>query len=263
MMLGDPTIYSCPHCGKKMEGLNVISGNSFGAKYYSDGYASMPMMPKTPTISKCPGCQNFFWLEDTKSKSSYESLIDKIYNNYNEEDPENDLDWFQEDTTDETIEETLKKNKEKGDNQSLSPKQEKSDSREELPWIQFLNPEELEQAIEQNAYENDKEKEMYLRRELWHSINHQKRDGKEMFATEKHRLFWEKNLLRIIELLNPEEMNDLCTLAEIQRNLGQFDQCLETLKQIEGEDYHIFKETLTEECKKRNRWVVELKEEHL
>ncbi len=70
-MLPGPTyIRECPHCHGKFTEPSMVSGNTFGAKFWLDGKMDAPMMPSYPAYVGCPHCPASFWLEDTKEVGS-------------------------------------------------------------------------------------------------------------------------------------------------------------------------------------------------
>ena len=76
-MPGPDVIHECPICSKKVAVGSLLSGNTFGAKFYSDGKRIAPMLPEFPQITKCPDCGNIFWLdENSEIKLSQEENIE-------------------------------------------------------------------------------------------------------------------------------------------------------------------------------------------
>lgn len=63
-MPGPNHIYSCPGCGNLLYTGSLASGNTFGAKLYSDGKQLAPMLPDFPSITKCKKCNTIFWLNE-------------------------------------------------------------------------------------------------------------------------------------------------------------------------------------------------------
>lgn len=59
---GHPKILTCPHCGGKKQVLSLASGNTFGAKMWSDNKRIYPMLPSPSFIQKCPQCGDYFLL---------------------------------------------------------------------------------------------------------------------------------------------------------------------------------------------------------
>jgi predicted RNA-binding Zn-ribbon protein involved in translation (DUF1610 family) len=66
MMLADPLRLACPRCGATLYQRQLWSGNTLGARYYSDRKREAPMLPTFPSFSKCPKCGELFWVRDLK-----------------------------------------------------------------------------------------------------------------------------------------------------------------------------------------------------
>src|SRR6056297_3076523 len=62
MLLGPNYIYECPKCGNLVTVESIMSGNTFGAVFYSDGKHFAPMLPEFPDLTRCNNCHNFLWL---------------------------------------------------------------------------------------------------------------------------------------------------------------------------------------------------------
>lgn len=62
----------------------------------------------------------------------------------------------------------------------------------------------------------------------------------------------ENNLKSLLYLLHEDDINELFTMIEINRELGRFDGCFELLKIIRGEKYDHVKSLFTEEVIKKN-----------
>ena len=60
MTPGFPQILTCPFCGKEKEIMTLASGNTFGAKYWSDNKQTAPMLPEISYVQKCDGCGKYF-----------------------------------------------------------------------------------------------------------------------------------------------------------------------------------------------------------
>ena len=65
MQPGPDEIRACPDCGKPFRTHTMLSGNTFGARYWSDGKCDAPMLPESPVVARCPHCRSVFWIEDT------------------------------------------------------------------------------------------------------------------------------------------------------------------------------------------------------
>jgi hypothetical protein len=44
--------------------MTLMSGNTFGARVWTDGRQEAPMMPRPPAVVKCRHCANCYWLAD-------------------------------------------------------------------------------------------------------------------------------------------------------------------------------------------------------
>jgi hypothetical protein len=64
MLPGPNQIIACPHCGALEYYETLMSGNTFGAKLYSDGKQIAPYMPAPPPFVECHVCHQLFWLKD-------------------------------------------------------------------------------------------------------------------------------------------------------------------------------------------------------
>jgi hypothetical protein len=65
MQPGPDEIRACPDCGKPFRTHTMLSGNTFGARYWSDGKCDAPMLPDYPSVGYCPHCRFILWVEDT------------------------------------------------------------------------------------------------------------------------------------------------------------------------------------------------------
>ncbi|MCL2211726.1 MAG: hypothetical protein FWB95_07380 [Treponema sp.] len=83
MDIGDPVIYICPSCGKKMQMTTWTSYTVSSSKYYSDGdiLRSGVFCPDfTPELSKCPHCKTLFFrsnVDDAESVNFYKNKVKK------------------------------------------------------------------------------------------------------------------------------------------------------------------------------------------
>jgi len=64
MVIGPDKFYKCPACGNTLKNRSILSGNTCGATFYSDGRRVAPMLPDIPNLTKCPSCNTILWLSD-------------------------------------------------------------------------------------------------------------------------------------------------------------------------------------------------------
>jgi hypothetical protein len=56
-------VRECPHCRAHVVEEQTVSGNTIGAKFYTDGRSYAPMLPEHPWLAKCPTCGGLFWVD--------------------------------------------------------------------------------------------------------------------------------------------------------------------------------------------------------
>ena len=61
MIPGDAKIIKCPFCGAKKELMTLLSGNTFRARYWSDGKRIAEMLPQVSPVQKCPECGKYYF----------------------------------------------------------------------------------------------------------------------------------------------------------------------------------------------------------
>jgi hypothetical protein len=63
-------VRECPHCRALVVQEDTLSGNTIGAKFYTDGKREAKMLPDHPALVKCPACSSFFWVDEAVQVSS-------------------------------------------------------------------------------------------------------------------------------------------------------------------------------------------------
>ncbi|NTW25764.1 MAG: hypothetical protein HGA37_13795 [Lentimicrobium sp.] len=177
MILSNPLLLNCPGCSAPHTCINMLSGNTFGGIFWSDGCYLAPMLPDVPRFTKCYVCGLIF-------------------------------------------------------NQQNCPKTEsESEETDSYPEITTLDKEELIAALGSNAYKGIKEDEIYLRIRLWWAMNPRPFHANETKALTVDAAYRE-NALALLNLLDDQEEDELITKAELNRNLGQFDECLRYISKV-------------------------------
>jgi len=209
MTPGPNYVYKCPNCGNLLTKESIISGNTFGAKIFSDGKRIAPMLPEFPDLTKCKKCNTIFWLSKLKEIGTYN--------------------W--------------------GDN--VNSEWENAEE------VEFLEIEDYFNAINKGIAEN-KDEEFYIRQRIWWAYNDRIRKGQEIFNDKSDELRWIKNVKKLKELLDHSDINQKIMIAEINRNLGDFDNCIGVIQSIDNDELNWLKEKFLHECKRKNKWVIEL-----
>lgn len=62
MIPGESIIRRCPSCGGSIRQRTLVSGNTFGARLWTDGKMDAPMLPRYPPLVRCPHCAALLWL---------------------------------------------------------------------------------------------------------------------------------------------------------------------------------------------------------
>ena len=63
---GPDIIRECPKCNAALKQETMLSGNTFGAQFWTDGKMDAPMRPDYPWLVKCPKCGTLFWIDESK-----------------------------------------------------------------------------------------------------------------------------------------------------------------------------------------------------
>lgn len=63
-------VRECPHCKAHVVQEDTLSGNTIGAKIYTDAKREAKMLPDHPALVKCPVCGGLFWVEEAEKLDS-------------------------------------------------------------------------------------------------------------------------------------------------------------------------------------------------
>ena len=64
MTPGPTIIRKCSACGKHIAQHTIGSGNTFGARFWTDGKRNTPMLPDQPWLVKCQHCGTLIWIDE-------------------------------------------------------------------------------------------------------------------------------------------------------------------------------------------------------
>ena len=78
MIYGPEILNLCSNCNCIISRNEAISGNTFGAKFYSDGNQIGLGIDKTPSLIKCENCLSYLWIHKLQT---LDLLNSKTYNN--------------------------------------------------------------------------------------------------------------------------------------------------------------------------------------
>lgn len=125
----------------------------------------------------------------------------------------------------------------------------------------YLDLEDYYSALSNGMVES-MEDELMVRRQIWWLYNDRVKLGHALCNDKDDLMRWSINLERILALASthndPLDVYHKVMIAEINRNLGAFDNCIGIIQSIEGDEIIDIREQLIAECERRNRWVVEI-----
>lgn len=64
MQPGPTIIKKCSDCYKSIKQPTLLSGNTFGATFWTDGKQEAPMLPDQPWLVLCPFCHAPLWIDE-------------------------------------------------------------------------------------------------------------------------------------------------------------------------------------------------------
>jgi len=224
MIPGPPDVLTCPACGAKHYRKNLISGNTIGATYFSDGVMNAPMLPKIPVFTKCYSCNALFKVtKEIVSKGGKE--WDFLVPNAN------------------------------------------------THFVRFLAIDDYIRAIDEGLCNSEPRgsKEfnadtLQLRLRLWRAFNDnlcRRGRGNNVEAITDQRYL--DNCRAILSEITEDGASDpeLLTLAEIHRNLGEFDECLRLLFWVADKDrFKHYISAFQEQCAAHNKKTFDVTEPH-
>ncbi len=126
---------------------------------------------------------------------------------------------------------------------------------ENIPFVEFMSILEYSEALQKN-FCSSKDEEMYVRQSLWWAFNDRVREGEELITNDNEETIWRNNNKAFLKLLDITDDTHKVYIAELHRNLGDFNKCKDTLQGIEDNKLDGIKEKILEECEKGNKYVV-------
>lgn len=64
MLPGKSVIRACTECKGTLTQATLQSGNTFGGRFWTDGWRNTPMLPLLPWLVECPHCHAMVWLDE-------------------------------------------------------------------------------------------------------------------------------------------------------------------------------------------------------
>lgn len=66
MRPGPDQVIECPKCRGVARVFTMRSGNTIGARRWTDGEMIAPMLPRQPAITRCRYCGHYYWISDAR-----------------------------------------------------------------------------------------------------------------------------------------------------------------------------------------------------
>lgn len=120
---------------------------------------------------------------------------------------------------------------------------------------EFLGIDDYFKAIDIGVAENELE-EFFIRQGIWHAYNDRIRNGENLFVDVNDEIKWNENCHKLISFLDLSDLNQRIMIAELKRNLGDFDSCLDIIKKIDNNNLNWLKEKFIRECELKNKYVI-------
>lgn len=131
---------------------------------------------------------------------------------------------------------------------------EKSNFKNALP-VASLTIEEYVNGLKSDVVRSKKQ-EIKIRTFIWQAYNDRYRAGNPIFLNLEDKARWRENCLRLLELIDSSKQSKKLLIAELYRNLGNFEKSLQVLNDVMSEKNKGIVEKLIAECNLRNPFVV-------
>ncbi|MEO7209915.1 MAG: hypothetical protein ABIY35_03130 [Chitinophagaceae bacterium] len=122
--------------------------------------------------------------------------------------------------------------------------------------VDFLNIDDYYLALDTLTL--NKNDEIFIRTRIWWAFNDKIRNGETTFDEDVEQR-WKENCNQLIELLDPNDLNQNIMIAELYRNLGMFEKCSSIIHAVNKDDLNWIKELFIKECERENKYVIHLK----
>jgi len=125
----------------------------------------------------------------------------------------------------------------------------------------FLNVYEYNQALERNIFNSDY-KELFFRQRILWGFNDRVRSGDPMFIHDSDKSLYHDNIQKLMGILDHKDLNQKILAAELNRNSGDFEKCMEILTSINDPKLTWLIKAFEKECKLKNKNVFIFPEDH-
>ena len=208
----------CPHCNNKMYTIGVMSYILRNSEVFSDGKViSNPPKPNEQNVLICSKCYEAFWKDDA---------------------------LFDDEKSEELLDELPKAN-------SITDLFPGFESDHKLKLANYFN------ELLNKGFANTVEREVFLRLDLWRTLNDIIRLQKDSMSPQTKDMF-NNNLNSLISIFIPKNKEELLLLVEMYRELGKFEKASDLLKKINWTDNNSAFLQIENAVKNKNSTVIKL-----
>lgn len=229
MQPGPDQIIACPSCKTLAKYATLLSGNTFGARVWTDGKQEAPMLPQPPPVVKCRHCAACFWLVDAE--------------------PVGELDLWGADPLEPAT----------GWPAAVDHPLSAPPTWRAAEYVEELSEADYYAAIRAGLAKGPKQ-ERALRIFAWWRGNEPYRDGEDLFSSPPPpQAGRDENLRRLLPLLDGDTDSDRIMRGEVLRELGRWSEAEAALLRIESPDFAPAVAQILALCRAQDRAVRELR----
>ena len=219
MIPGPDQVLQCPTCESAMLQPTFSSGNTLDAVYYTDGYMDAPMLPQPASLVRCPACKEPL----VRRHATVLGEVERFgVNLFPDEQPGRQADpaWLR------------------------------------APRVQAAHEPDYVAILATHRYPRDDE--IDLRVELMHVCNHARRRLPPHATPPPVSALELANLRKLTALLDPRDGEERVMLAEVRRELGEFELAAALLAGDFPEEVALAGQRIRDLVADRNHWVAEI-----
>ena len=94
---------------------------------------------------------------------------------------------------------------------------------------------------------------MYIRKRLWWAYHDRVRIKRPLFTSSDDEEKYRNNILKLLALIVPDDTDKKFMKAELYRNLGDFESCLQMIETIEAGESDNLKGDFIDACTNKNK----------
>jgi hypothetical protein len=223
MLPGPTSIIACPHCDELGCYETLASGNTFGARLWSDGRMIAPMWHQPPAVVKCSHCGECYWLKQAKKVGKRRPRIGF---------------WSE-------------------PGGSARPEWDRA------PHVKEPDVRAYHRALEKGLARNPREERTLRMLAWWRRNDASRQTPPEMpSASRKVSTAWRRNLERLATLLTAKDDKTRLMRAEALRELGEFEKAVKVLATVNSVELGGVVRQLRLLCERGDEVVRELTSEH-